>query len=299
MRYLAYPFLLFANLLAATFAIRQQLPLDSILNLQIMASLAYLALLEFLFPFKEEWVPAFKDWLRDLFYFSVNGFWNYLGKVLVATVVIKLVPAQHSLPLVIAAPLALVIAELGGYLWHRLGHVDGFFWKVHGIHHVPEKVNVINNNTAHFLNITIGSFVKILPLVLLGFGQEAIFFAVLFTTVQSFAVHVNADVPTGILGHVFMTPEHHRLHHSTVVAEAGNFGSALTLWDQVFGTLVTGHVPEKVGVAHPEQFPAPNHIIANAMLPFLPKHKEPGLPQEDPNYVKSPKPISGEHHHAF
>ena len=33
-----------------------------------------------------------------------------------------------------------------------------------------------------------------------------------------------------------MGPAHHRLHHSTVIEEAGNFASAITLWDIAFGT---------------------------------------------------------------
>jgi sterol desaturase/sphingolipid hydroxylase (fatty acid hydroxylase superfamily) len=65
-------------------------------------------------------------------------------------------------------------------------------------------------------------------------------------------------------------PEHHRYHHSTKVEESLNFGTATALWDQVFGTFLyrPDECPEKVGVAHPEEFPGEHQLIRSYLSPF-------------------------------
>ena len=106
--------------------------------------------------------------------------------------------------------------------------------------------------------------------MLLGFSEEAVFAATLFLSLQTFAVHVNADVKLGFLNHLIMGPEHHRLHHSVDIDEAGNHASALTLWDRVFGTFTwkEGRTPEAVGIGAGVEFPEPNDIIDNQLFPF-------------------------------
>ena len=84
-------------------------------------------------------------------------------------------------------------------------------------------------------------------------------------------MHANIDVELGWLGYLIMGPAHHRLHHSTVLGEAGNFASAITIWDIVFGTFVyePGRVPESVGVVSPDTFPSPMHVLRNQLHPFV------------------------------
>jgi len=90
-------------------------------------------------------------------------------------------------------------------------------------------------------------------------------------TLQSFAVHANVQVALGKLNYLLMTPVHHRLHHSTKLEEAGNFASATTLWDMLFGTFVyePGLEPARVGVVNPETFPVPTNIVRNQLHPFV------------------------------
>ena len=86
---------------------------------------------------------------------------------------------------------------------------------------------------------------------------------------QSFAVHANIDVELGWLGYLVMGPAHHRLHHSTRIEEAGNFASATTVWDHLFGSFVYGQEPESVGVVKPESFPEPLAVLRNQLHPFV------------------------------
>ena len=60
----------------------------------------------------------------------------------------------------------------------------------------------------------------------------------------------------------------HRLHHSTQEADAGNFGTALPLWDQVFGTYRRGAAPVAVGVFDPGRYPGELQLRALLLWPF-------------------------------
>ena len=102
-------------------------------------------------------------------------------------------------------------------------------------------------------------------------SPEVIVLAAYVLTLQSFAVHANVDVELGWLGYVVMAPAHHRLHHSTKLEEAGNFASAITLWDLAFGTFVYGRArePMQVGVTDPTSFPSSNSVIQNQLHPFV------------------------------
>src|SRR5262249_62134477 len=76
---------------------------------------------------------------------------------------------------------------------------------------------------------------------------------------------------SGARGLLFMSPEHHQLHHSTNPAHFNkNMGSCLALWDWMFGTLyVPGKEPEKLsfGVDPDDQYV---HTITGAYLdPFV------------------------------
>ena len=199
--------------------------------------------------------------------------WSELAPLLevAITVAVAAVGArENSLHLAIALPLAILIADFGGYWMHRWGHL-GWLWKVHGVHHAPDKVNTWNNNTIHFVNSIYGGLAKTLPLALLGFDPTVIIIAAYASTIQSYAVHANIDVDLGWLGYLIMGPVHHRLHHSTVLEEAGNFASATTVWDIAFGTFVyePGRAPAEIGIVEPEKFPAPLDVVRNQLHPFI------------------------------
>ncbi|MEQ9500321.1 MAG: sterol desaturase family protein [Deltaproteobacteria bacterium] len=279
-RYTAYPALLTGVLGVAAWAIATDQNLSLVATLALFATITLLVLFERLIPYDLDWQPSLREWMRDGIYFGLNGAVDAITQVGVAALAIWVAPyldwGASNLPIVFAAPLAIVIADLAGYWLHRKSHDIPWLWRIHGVHHAPTKVNAFNNNTVHFLNVAFSTAAKTLPLLVLGFAAEAVFVAALFLTVQSFAVHANADFRLGALNWLVMGPEHHRLHHSTVLEEAGNHATGITLWDVVFGTFTwrPGRTPFAVGTVDPDEFPSPNQIIANALVPFVSTRKD-------------------------
>ncbi len=269
-RVLAYPALLLGNAALIAWAMATGEPLSAATTIGLLATLLTLFLLEWAMPYEQQWHPSLGESLRDFFYFGLNGAMDGVVKLGVAFAVAAIGAWDNALPFAVALPLAILVADFGGYWVHRWGH-HGWLWKVHGVHHTPDKVNTWNNNTIHFLNSLYSGAAKTLPLALLGFDPAVIVIAAYVTTIQSYAVHANIDVELGRLGHFIMGPAHHRLHHSTAMEEAGNFAAVLTVWDVVFGTFVyePGRAPESVGVVKPETFPPPMNLLRNQLHPFV------------------------------
>lgn len=112
-------------------------------------------------------------------------------------------------------------------------------------------MNASNNLTTHPINGLWNQFAPALPWLALGFDARVIASAALFIQVQSFAVHANIGGTLGPLGRWIGSAELHRWHHSVVQGEALNFGTALPIWDQVFGTYraLSASGPMRVGTA--------------------------------------------------
>lgn len=268
-----FPTIVLSNISVLIFAVHLHWDLGAAFTTLLVANLVIMFIIERIWHFKKEWNTNWIEFIRDFGYFGLNGLLDTGVKLAFGYLVIYNAPVARHLPFAVSTVIAILIVELFGYWYHRLGHVQHFLWKIHSIHHVPDKVNLLNNNTVNFLNTVFGTTVKLGPLLLLGFSQEATFVAVSLTTIHSFVVHMNADIKGGWLGAIFFTPEHHRLHHSTLVEEAQNFATLLTFWDRIFGTYLykEGLVPKEVGVVHPESYPRPNEIIKGFLFPFTKK----------------------------
>ena len=233
-------------------------------------SLGCMALLEALLPFRKDWQGSRREWLSNAVYFLLNGLNANLAGLLTALVAIRLAPEQSGMPLSLALLMAVLIGSFAGYWWHRLGHSSTGLWRFHGVHHVPGKLFMFNNNTVHFVDLLVANILSTLPLVVLGFSEQVIAIAAFFANFQGFYNHLNVDARMGWLGYLFMGPEHHRFHHSQRIEEAGNFSSEVALWDQLFGTFNyrPGRQPARIGINGAHGFPDDVRVMRSFLDPF-------------------------------
>jgi sterol desaturase/sphingolipid hydroxylase (fatty acid hydroxylase superfamily) len=236
----------------------------------VIGSILYLALLERIIPYRRSWHPTGREWRRDGVYFSMNFVMGGLAQAAMSTVTVRLASAEQRLPLWLEAGAALLVSTFCTYWFHRLGHILPWLWKVHGVHHVPAKVNLANNNVVQIVDTFGANLVPALPLLLFGFSEAAVFMVSVFAAVQGYGSHCNADVRLGWLNYVLCGPEQHRLHHGLELEQAGHFGVDVSLWDHLFGSFRwrPGKQPGAVGVVHPHDFPPEHGILANQLHPF-------------------------------
>ena len=240
--------------------------------------LGCLGLAEWLRPHRRDWHPGAKDLRRDATFFGANvvadSAADAILRLALPALAAAIAPARGAwaaeLPLWMATIAALWLSELPAYWLHRLSHRGGWLWRVHAVHHRPAAVNVSNDFTTHPINVLLDKVVRIAPLVLLGFSPEAIVLAGLFNQAQSFAAHANTAGTLGWLNYVIGTAELHRRHHGTDPAQALNFGTAVPLWDQVFGTFRWrgSAEPSAVGLAEPADYPGARDTIALLIEPL-------------------------------
>jgi sterol desaturase/sphingolipid hydroxylase (fatty acid hydroxylase superfamily) len=266
----AHPVLLAAmvSVIAATFHYRWDLGRASFLFL--VATIAYLAALERLIPYERDWHPSPGEWGWYSVYFLLTMLGGGLAQLLVTAVVGVISPPDPVLALWAEIPSALLLGSLASYLVHRLGHANPWLWRLHGVHHVPEKVNVANNGVNHVLDIVLAQVAVQSVLALLGFSRQSVFAVGMFVMAQGYFVHANIDVRIGWLNHLLASPEQHRLHHSTDLSEAGHYGSDLSIWDRVFGsfTWYPGRTPLAVGLKDPASFPRTDAVAAGFIHPW-------------------------------
>ncbi|MFJ6440631.1 sterol desaturase family protein [Streptomyces sp. NPDC091649] len=270
LRSVAYPALLLAVVLVGVAALWRQWDPAWVSPLFLLGTIAYLALLERLIPYDRTWHPGKDEWRWYGIYFLLTMAGSGLAQLLVALAVGLISPAEPVLHLGVEVPGALLAGSFVSYLVHRLGHRNALLWRLHGVHHVPEKVNVANNGVNHVLDIVLAQSLVQLTLALVGFSRPAVLVVGLFVAAQGYFVHANIDVRIGPLNHLLASPEQHRLHHSTDLSEAGHYGSDLSCWDRLFGTFTwrPGREPAAVGLHDPATFPGTGDILAALLHPW-------------------------------
>jgi sterol desaturase/sphingolipid hydroxylase (fatty acid hydroxylase superfamily) len=228
-------------------------------------NLSVLLIAERLMPYRPCWQadgPALK---RDVPASVTTVVVDAALSAVVAIIAIDAGNGATTMPLALQVAIGIGAGELASYAMHRASHLDGWLWRVHLLHHRPERLNVANALTAHPMNVAYEKVARVAPMLLLGLSDDAVLWVSLFTLTQSLAVHANVAGTLGPLNLVIGSAELHRLHHSTDERQAMNFGTAVPWWDVVFGTFRWKEVPLRVGVFDPSRYP-PEHALKSLLL---------------------------------
>lgn len=163
--------------------------------------------------------------------------------------------------------LVFVVADFGRYIEHRLLHRVPLLWRFHELHHDVDRLSAWKTSRSHLVERFFQPLFMFLPLVAVGAPDEVVFWFITLNTFVGQLDHSNIDFRLGPVEHVLMGPASHRIHHSKDPAHADtNFGSALVVWDRLFGTWrAPWHTGSfDVGVSDP----APRTFIAQLLRPL-------------------------------
>lgn len=133
------------------------------------------------------------------------------------------------------ALVALLLYELGVYIWHRSMHKSNLLWRVfHQMHHSAERVDAYG--AFYFSPMDMIGFITLTSLALEwvgGFTVQATIYAIYGATFLAVIQHANIKTPQW-MGYIFQRPESHSLHHAKDI-HAYNY-SDLPLFDIIFRT---------------------------------------------------------------
>ena len=159
-------------------------------------------------------------------------------------------------PLWLRVLLCFLLLDFIIYVQHLLFHHTPLLWRLHRMHHTDLDLDVTSGNRFHPLEIVVSMLIKLAAIVILGAPALAVL--VFEVTLNACAMfnHGNITLPAAIdrLLRLFMvTPDMHRVHHSTIVRETNsNFGFNLPWWDRLCGTYrpqpEKGHLDMTIGL---------------------------------------------------
>jgi sterol desaturase/sphingolipid hydroxylase (fatty acid hydroxylase superfamily) len=179
----------------------------------------------------------------------------------------------RPLPVWAAAAVTLLALDFALYVQHVLFHALPVLWRLHRMHHADLDVDATTGLRFHPLEIFLSLGLKAAVVVLLGAVPWAVVaFEVLLNAASVFN-HGNVALPEHLdrwLRWFVVTPDMHRVHHSTRMVETNsNFGFSVSWWDRLCGTYraqpALGQVGMDIGLS---DYRAPLHLGQLLLLPF-------------------------------
>ena len=236
---LAFPTLIACSLWGAV-ALHRATGVDPSLagGLFIFVGYLFLAVSERLLPWHESWLHSQGDLRTDVGLFFTNAIVSgAAGAVLLAgaaflaarlseTLGAGLWPTAWPWPAQLA--LALVIAELVEYSFHRMMHEVPWLWRFHATHHSAPRLYWLNAVRFHPIDLILVGSVKLVPLALLGATPLVIALVNLFSGLHGSFQHANVPVRLGPLNWIFSMTELHRWHHSKEMSRRRTTTTAAT-----------------------------------------------------------------------
>lgn len=175
-------------------------------------------------------------------------------------------------PIVIQVIEAILLADLGYYIAHRLLHTVPVLWKFHAVHHSVEQMDWLATVRVHPVDQVFTRFFQLIPIFCCGFSVKALGIYALFSSAIAFFIHANTRLKLGFLTWIVATPQFHHWHHANDPAAYNkNLAAQCPLFDLLFGTfyLPDRKIPQEYGIA--ETFP--NGYFRQFLYPFCLKKK--------------------------
>ncbi|MDO9583813.1 MAG: sterol desaturase family protein [Desulfomicrobium sp.] len=145
-----------------------------------------------------------------------------------------------GLPLAVEFLLGVLILDLAMYAQHRAFHAWRPLWRVHRMHHADTFFDFSTGVRFHPLEILASMAFKLALVALLAPPPLAVLaFEIILSSAAMFN-HANLFLPLPldrVLRLILVTPDMHRIHHSTDGREMNrNFGFNFPWWDRLFST---------------------------------------------------------------
>lgn len=170
--------------------------------------------------------------------------------------------------------LAVLILDFAIWLQHLITHKVPLLWRLHRVHHADVDLDVSTAIRFHPVEIALSMLLKIGLVYALGPAAIAVIVFEIMLNGTAMFNHANIRLPLrfdAVLRRVLVTPDMHRVHHSVHRAEHdSNYGFALSIWDQMFGTYIAqpaaGHDDMEVGLQWQDE--RPSQLSWSLLLPF-------------------------------
>ncbi|MDD9910108.1 MAG: sterol desaturase family protein [Ahrensia sp.] len=162
-----------------------------------------------------------------------------------------------EVPIWLAVLISFIALDFAIWFSHLLSHKVPVFWRFHRMHHSDRDIDVTTAIRFHPIEIVLSMMWKVLWVIALGAPAVAVIIFEIALNGTAMFNHSNLKLPLGLdrlLRLVVVTPDMHRVHHSSINRETdSNYGFNLPWWDRLFGTYIDqpelGHDGMEIGLA--------------------------------------------------
>lgn len=183
----------------------------------------------------------------------------------------------------IATVLFILVSDFAIFLAHYLQHKVPFLWEFHKVHHSAQVMTPITVYRMHpvddALAFILGGILNggVIGALHYGFAQEPSIMQVSGLSIATFIFylsfynlrHSHFWLHYGRLGHVFISPAMHQIHHSEARKHWDkNMGFIFSFWDKLFGTLYVPEVKEELTLGIGPETEEYNSVWNLYTLPF-------------------------------
>ena len=236
--------------------------------------LATMALAEAIWPRRARSLDRTRRWFSNLSLSVINSIvMKLLGPI--AALGVANYALDNNIGLIAQLPMALpvwlevaigfLILDLAIYVQHVYSHKIPILWRIHKVHHADRDIDVTTGIRFHPLEAALSMLYKCGLILALGTLPLTVFIFELVLNASAMFHHANLKIAGPIdrvLRLVIVTPDMHRVHHSTILAETNsNYGFFLPTWDRLFKTYKPqpklGHTAMNIGLEeHQSESPA-------------------------------------------
>jgi len=133
-----------------------------------------------------------------------------------------------------------LIRSFASYTIHVAMHKVPILWRLHRVHHTDTAMDVSTTVRFHPLEFIVSVPIIVGLIAMTGIPPLVIMLYELFDAVMAVFSHANIRLPRPIeriLQWLLVTPDMHRVHHSSTQAETdSNYGATLSIWNRLFRT---------------------------------------------------------------
>ena len=182
----------------------------------------------------------------------------------------------YQVPIVVAIVVSVIAMDFIIYLQHVMVHAVPALWRLHRVHHADLDYDVTTGARFHPIEIILSMLIKFAAISVLGPPVVAVIIFEVLLNATSMFNHGNISLPKTadwVLRWIVVTPDMHRVHHSTEDDETNsNFGFNLPWWDRLFGTYRdqprAGHQGMTIGIHHFRDAKQVDQLPGMLLLPF-------------------------------
>tara|TARA_R110000822_G_scaffold126082_11_gene261273 strand:- start:31384 stop:32241 length:858 start_codon:yes stop_codon:yes gene_type:complete len=175
----------------------------------------------------------------------------------------------ETLPMTMQILLVGMTMDLGLYIMHRVSHRGGLLWRLHAIHHAPERIYWLNGGRRHPLSALVLASPGLVVLLTTGATPIAVGAWMSFMSVHLAFQHANLDYRLGSFCLLLGVAEMHRFHHKRDFEDAQvNFGEVFLIWDHLFGTFHDASVSMQPGEVGLKDRDVPGNYIGQILWPM-------------------------------